>query len=870
MFKPKNLLAIILVIAMAIGMTTSAFAFDLPKDAQGTPYEEAIQTLGSLSIMVGDAGTGDFRPNDTIKRSEFAKIAVVALGLGNVAETAKGTTKFKDVAGEHWASGFINVASTQKIIVGDPEGTFRPDDKISYAEALTILVRVLGYEPSAKAKGGYPTGYMIVAAENNVTKNANAGASEPAKRGIVAQLTFNALTVKLMEQTGFGENPEYTVVEKTLLSDKLKVEKIYAQVTATAQTRLSGSSSLKDDEVEIGNTTYKINNSNAKEYLGFNVIAYVKENESINNQKDILMIRPDINKSEFIDVKGDNIDSIADITGGKELKYWVDKEKDLNTESARIATDAKLIYNGKANAFVNTLIKPSATEEISGKVVLLDNNKDEIYDIVFVTAYENYVVEEISTESHRINDKYGKPSLVLDPDDTTIDFEISKAGKKAELEDLKEWDVLSVAKSLDEKYFNIIVNEGKVTGMVTEKEDDKRVIDGKTYYIAKNYTNAIELQDEGTFYLDIEGKIAAVDASSNLNDNYAYLVDAATSGTIDSRVEVKLFTKEGEVKVLKLADKIKLDNQTGVADEDALAAIKPNGNIAKQLITFEVNSTNEITAIDRAEDKSGSPLDYYKNLFAKNIEATDVMYKSAASKLGSVVVTDKTMVFDIPAGENDPEEYAVRNKSIFENENKYDIIVFDVTEDLTAKAIIVTNSTGNTSEESPIALVDKITTVQNADGVTVQKLYALQDGKMIEKMTNASGVLVKAGGASLEQGDIIQFKTNAKGEIDTVTVLFNKANMATEGTNVISENLTTIYGKVAKKFVGSMNVTVNNGPQENYAFGSAKVYNYDSTKQSSQVTLISATDIQKYDAANPRRVFIRIYKDEVKEIVVIR
>ena len=114
------------VLAGTMMATTAAQSFAaLPSDALDTPYGEAIETLGALDIMVGD-DDGKFRPEDTIRRSEFAKVAVEAMGLGGVAQAQSYKTQFPDVVENHWANGYINVATSQGIIIGDDEGNFRP------------------------------------------------------------------------------------------------------------------------------------------------------------------------------------------------------------------------------------------------------------------------------------------------------------------------------------------------------------------------------------------------------------------------------------------------------------------------------------------------------------------------------------------------------------------------------------------------------------------------------------------------------------------------------------------------------------------------------------------------------------------------
>jgi len=205
-----------LLAAAALTSAIPAFAA-IPEDVAGTRYEEPVQVLSALGIMVGDKDTGLYRPDDTIIRSEVAKMAVHALGLEDVAASSGQSTKFPDVVDGHWATGYINVATSQGIVIGDENGNFRPDDKITYAEAMTIFVRVLGFEPVAPSKGGFPSGYIVLGSESGLNKNVTGSANDPISRGNVAYMTYNALTAKLMEQTGFGNDISYEVVDKTLL-----------------------------------------------------------------------------------------------------------------------------------------------------------------------------------------------------------------------------------------------------------------------------------------------------------------------------------------------------------------------------------------------------------------------------------------------------------------------------------------------------------------------------------------------------------------------------------------------------------------------------------------------------------------------------
>ncbi len=853
------------------GMTCAAFILSgtslaavIPSDAANTNYEEAAELLGALNIMVGDAESGNFRPADNIRRSEFAKIAVATIGLGDVANSANHQTIFPDVVENHWANGYINTAVAHGLIVGDENGNFRPDDNVSFAEAVTVLVRMVGHEPSAENKGTWPTGHIVVANSIGITKNIPSQVNNsPVIRGIVANLTFNALTVDIMEQTGFGSDIKYEVVDKTILEDTLGITKENGQITANEYTKLDSENGLAEGRVLMGETIYRVGKTNAKNLLGHQAILYSKEIDAA--EPELIVARADKTKNNILSLSSKNISSVTQPSSSSKttVKYWENKNVSKNTKNAYISAGAKLIYNGKSTEYSTSLLKPAF-----GTVHLLDTNKDSEADIVFVDEYTNYVVEHTSEASHTISDKYGNASLVLDPDNSNIKFTIEdKNGQPVEFSSIKEWNILSVTHSKSKDLIRVVVSTDSITGKVTEIGEDTVKIGDNHYEVASNYPNTIKINDEGIFYLDMDGKIAAVDSESARSGNYAYLITAAKSENISNTVEFKLFTKEGETLILNGNDKIRFNGTSSQSADKVLSLLSTGGSVNKQLITYEVNSENKISTINIAADKTLS-VEFNKS-FTKNFEGDDIVYKSVSSKLGRFNITDDTLVFDIPNGETNSDNYAVRGKDMFVNENKYNVSVYDMNEDFSANVVIVTNSSGKTSAESPIAVVEKITSVQNDRGENVEKITVTHKGESVSFLGSRAGIFVTEGGSKLAVGDIIQFKTNIRGEIDTVSVLLD-ASDSTEFKTESEDGLVTIHGKVMKKFTNSVNVSVNGGEVDNYTLNNVTIYKYDSEKKNSKVSVASAADITKYDEADGQTLFIRIYKDEVKEMVIIK
>lgn len=841
-----------LIAAGTFAASIPAFAA-IPEDVAGTRYEEPVQVLSALKIMIGDEN-GLFRLDDTIIRSEVTKMAVHAIGLDEAAEASKGTTKFDDVNTDHWANGYINIATQQGLIEGDGDGNFRPNDPISYAEAMAIMVRATGYEISAKDKGGYPNGYITVGTSNGLSKNVTGTASDPISRGNVAYLTTNALEVNLMEQTGYGSTIKYEVTDKTLLKDKLKVTKDEGQIEAIEKTSLTGTSSLSKGQLKINGKTYGTA-YNMNNLLGYNVTYYAKETDG---SDEIILALPIASKNSELVVAADLFSQLTTKNSNTAIEYYTD-ENSSKTATAELSSDYVMVYNGKYEEKNDELLNIS---DKAGKLTMLDTNKDGKYDIVFVTVYENMVVEEISA-SNKIVDKYSAKTLKLE----NVDYRITKGLEEIEITDLNEYDVLSIAASLDNELYEINVTNSSVEGKVTGTDSKGVYIDGEHFKIANNYTDLITIGIEGIFYLDIEGKIAAVDTATRLSSGYAYLIKAYT----DNGKEVssfKLFTKTGEEVIFEANSKIKLNGKSGVTAEDAVKALTlENGETDKQLVTYTTNAEGLLTAITTAQDNSATGTVDINN-FTKNYVLTDAEYSAAQSKLGNARINSNTIIFNIT---NDTKNYSIQTNDIFEDGQKYDAIIYDMTENYTAKVVVLTNSDVNATAEAPIAVVKSIATAVNADDEQTDLLAALVNGEEVEIFAEDESILVKGENEKLAAGDIIQYKTNADNEIVSIRVLLDIASKDTEESNQPMENLMTVYGKVTKKFTDSINVTVGDGGVVNYELPSdIKVYLVDTTKTKNNITIADISDIQSYDEDENNRIFLKLYKDVVQEAVIVK
>lgn len=218
--KLKRVLSLALSAALALGL------FILPPEtraqaANGSAFSdisdpqvaEAVELLRLLGAVHGTGGS-NYVPNGTLTRGEFCKLAVVVMGKESLESAQRNRTIFLDVPATHWARGYINLATSLtpggefagpdskagRLISGVGNGNFEPDRPIKFAEAVTLLMRILGFSDTDVAAGSaWYDGYLTAAAARGLTQNLNVGALSTLTRGQAAVLFRNLLFTAMKE-----------------------------------------------------------------------------------------------------------------------------------------------------------------------------------------------------------------------------------------------------------------------------------------------------------------------------------------------------------------------------------------------------------------------------------------------------------------------------------------------------------------------------------------------------------------------------------------------------------------------------------------------------------------------------------------------
>lgn len=150
--------------------------------------------LKQIGIIKGYAD-GTLKLDQPIVRSEVATIMVRIRGYENKDIAVEGK-EFIDVSSKFWAYKNIQNAYKLNLISGYPDSSFKPENNITYAEVVTIMVNTLGYKETMV--GEWPTNYIEKAkAIGVIPKTSTVEANKVITRGEMALIVWDTLLVKL-------------------------------------------------------------------------------------------------------------------------------------------------------------------------------------------------------------------------------------------------------------------------------------------------------------------------------------------------------------------------------------------------------------------------------------------------------------------------------------------------------------------------------------------------------------------------------------------------------------------------------------------------------------------------------------------------
>lgn len=664
-------------------------------------YQEAIGFLSYLGIFTGYED-GDMRPEETITRAE---LSAIILRLINVSGMATYKDGFTDVDSSHWAANVIQTAYDNAIINGMGDGTFAPDDNVTYEQAVKMVMCAINYEPYAAAEGGYPLGYISLAAKTDVDKNASGIVGEAVTRRTVAKLVYNALTAEYPVVAGMDINGMYTYETRegvTILSETRDIYYTEGIITATPSKSIDFSVYLNSNQICVEDEIMESEMSDADDFVAEYSRIFYRDTDGSDGDKTALYAVKLSNKTQSVTITDTDIHKIVTgYEGGNPvLEYYDDNNK---IRDIKIVNQPVIVYNDQPFTLANyASVNPTDSNGNSvsfdefitpeaGEVKAVDFGKDGTYDILFVENYEISVVRTATVKRLQLEYPVSigsmiKPDTTEDPD---LVVKITRDGEECKLNALKAGDVVCIKMNANfadddytrEKYITIEAVTDYVEGTVSSVSDETEIggectviIDGEEYQCIANDDVIADVRSSmGTntkFSIDKFGRIAYVQGASSSGlssgEKYGWLLNVYTDDSGES-VVAKIYTQEAAMENISLASKIdywapnatenetktaaEIDQLIGGSEADSKYFLQCDAtdetvNAAIRLCKYRVNSKGEITRLYLAVD--GDTVG--ENSKAVRIDTSDHKDDKVSSDLfaGKYLIENPVAQFSVP------------------------------------------------------------------------------------------------------------------------------------------------------------------------------------------------------------------------------
>ena len=411
------------VIAFAL-LTFSAFA------ETGEFKNEYLDKMIAFGIIDEDA---EFSEDEAVTRAEFTKYAVSALGLDEQNNIASGESPFTDIGAENEYYPYIVKALQYNLI--SRGGEFRPNDSIKSVEAAKILLAMIGYEPLANVKGGYPGGYMSVASGLGILPSADENALVYPDEMLSS--LWQAVNTKLMDFVAVKDGGvEYQNSEdKTVLTEYHSIYKDRGIVEENEYTSIYGASTVSDNCILVNSKSYNIGSTDADELIGYYTEYYYSYDEDT-EKKTILYISEYDMKNDVLYIDGDDVNR-----GGISDNYFSYMKGDI-ARNVKIAKNVSLLVN-----HTHTPFSADEFDSLNSDVVLIDNDSDGEIDVIHIFKYEVIRVAAKSVSNHSLTDDFTKKIIKLNPDDNSRKVKIIRDSVGISFDEISEDDIISVVES---------------------------------------------------------------------------------------------------------------------------------------------------------------------------------------------------------------------------------------------------------------------------------------------------------------------------------------------------------------------------------------------------------------------------------------
>lgn len=811
-----------------------------------TTETEVVGILDTLGIMTDYNGTGLFKPNVMMTRAEFLEVVTKLLDM-EYTENPSTIGTFYDVPNDSPYASMIYTATKYGIVTGSPTNNFNPDSAITYNDAITMVVRALGYKDLADSLGGYPLGYIQVAQRIKLTSGFSVVNPNYVRRIEAARLIAKALDTGMNEVAAISDKGVTTTSGETVLQAVFGAEKSEGLVQSTYLDSLVGKKT-DDGIISIDSVSYK-GDELYTPFIGTLVTFwYYEEDNSL-----IYMCNADSVKETII-----KAEDVIEYKNGY-LSYF---GKNGRREQENL-NSASIFYNGT----IPTVPFGGEIFEIETGYIKLITNSNSTVNTVKIEEYENLVIRSVYVQDNLLQLRFEEnlTSCDFDTKDIYVDvynaqsgaasiYQITDKGEeKIVSTPFKQYQVASIyapyGKTRSESgvsiptgegaYVKIVLSAQSISGSVTEistgsnSAKSEITIDDKVYTVSpRNFLgeglSRVSKLERADFLIDANGDIAAVKnyASAASSDyEYGYIIDGSFGKTFSEGIleQLKLIDDSGDILILPCSPSLRINGKKAESNAGAMlaksAAMLREGYTLSQLIRYKLNDAgNEITDIQTVTAPTGvaSGFSEDSHIYRDDVATT---YRTETDTFGNVVRKSDSvgkyfkpdLIFVVPTEENSDEDYySTRGNPPYGtggyvgeayNLNKLTPDAFVLYENSTGEKDLVTSG-----EQCRPVMFDKAVNKLNSDGEAVQMLTVVGGWGALDFECDTDVYVRLYDGSKASIDDLVRGQViYLKGKNDKVTIIeavyytsgYNEAGESLKNTYITPDNLPAVGDSVA-------------------------------------------------------------------------
>jgi hypothetical protein len=911
----KKVLSIVLSLAMvvclmpsmAFAATTAAKADVSYSDTEGTACEGAVNVLTALGVVNGYTD-GTYKPEQVVTRAEMAKLVVTALGVDKYATAT--TSQFYDMSAAEWAIPYVEYAANLNIVNGYGNGKFGPNDTVTYEQAVTMIVRALGYTDDCKEmNGSWPAIYIQKATALGIFEDVVNGGATGADRGDVAIMLYNALDLPEVYADGDGAT---------------QYKNGSTDFTGTDGKTFKGTSMLATLN-KSGTSEYGILSASEADDALINVRSYVGAVGKIYKDKDDNVLSVGDLKTEFLT---GTVNSDGDEFTSNGVTYTV------NDDAFSTVTDSGSLSKGANSVpkFVNGVEDGTYTKGTNGALDNVNLNKSitiaaklsgrTITNILTISEWSKKQGDQDLFEESDANTINNKQALFgydfKTDDDGDVDYSTFILTGVDSLDDIEEDNVVYVYADKYDKIRKVEVGtevvEGTLNGFSKGTKADGKSINGNSGVQAKfeiddttysgtqasvskdkvdsafNWTlsddsDDVDVGDDVVAYLDSTGKIFQIEQLEAGASSYALVLDyditwetskagievADSTALNDNDSLVKVLTAGGDVLTLTLKGGADIEADYKDTSGSEVNTITTDAFSVGDIITYNLNSSSKVKKITIKANAKIETTGALQNLG----NTSDI---TAKGYWNGKAINDSAVLFSVDSMTEREKTYSRKTKDVpaqYIDEDDVDVVklssILD-TDDVDAYSYVTKNGkytamvlNGNAvSNDAQYGLVTNVTKVDNDSLTADYRVTMLVNGETQSYYVDDDATTYYGTNSTPIKNRFYAFKTNASGYI-------SKFDGESTGAGIyIDDTKTTFLGAVAADSNGDISMK-SNVVADSYTVDSNVVYyNWEEADEEFSIG-------DKSDLTNPGTGYVALFldtdkdddKDGVADVVII-